>query len=75
MTTEQELDESFDRLAETALRVKKDRDDLLQACKEVRDLIDGYIDIKDGLAGQPTPNDAMRAATLLDLVIRRAEAA
>lgn len=43
-----------------------ERTKILSTLHEVRDLIDGYIDIKDGLAGQPVANDAMQAAQLID---------
>lgn len=37
---------------------------------EVRDLIDGYVDVVDGDYGQPAPNDAMRAVQLIDEVAK-----
>ena len=33
---------------------------------EVRELIEGYMDTKDGPDGQPVANNAMRAAQIID---------
>lgn len=38
---------------------------LRAALEEVRDLIDGYVDVRDGADG-PLPNDAMRAQQVID---------
>jgi hypothetical protein len=46
---------------------------LLETLREVRELIDGYQDVKDGPEGQPIPNDAMKAVQLLDAAIEEAE--
>ena len=40
--------------------------DLADACE----LIDGYVDVKDGPYGTQVPNDAMQARTLLEEVMR-----
>ena len=38
---------------------------ILDTLHEVRDLIEGYVDIKDGISG-PVANDAMKATQLID---------
>ena len=40
--------------------------DLRFALMDVRELIDGYVDIVDGPEGTQLPNDAMRAMQLID---------
>lgn len=36
------------------------------ALREVRDLLDGYVDVTDGDYGQPAPNKAMQAQQAID---------
>lgn len=47
---------------------------LIEALREVRELIDGYVDVRDAGAMGPLPNDAMRAQQIIDAAIARAEA-
>lgn len=42
--------------------------ELLAVLEEVRELIDGYIDVKDGDHG-PVPNNAMKAAQMLESTV------
>jgi len=56
-----------------AARLEENRR-LNEALDEVRDLIDGYVDVVDGDYGQPRPNKAMRAVQIIDSV-REARAA
>lgn len=42
--------------------------ELLAVLEEIRELIDGYIDVKDGDHG-PVPNNAMKAAQMLDATV------
>ena len=37
--------------------------------EEVRELIDGYVDVVDGEDGQPRANKAMRAVQIIDEVL------
>lgn len=37
---------------------------------DVGDLIDDYVDIRDGAEGQQLPNDAMKALQIIDEVLR-----
>lgn len=53
------------------LRIEAAAPDLLEALEEVRELIDGYVDIRDGESG-PLPNDAMRAQQVIDAVLAKA---
>jgi hypothetical protein len=47
---------------------------LAQTLIEVRNLIEGYVDIKDNPnGGQPLPNNAMRAVKFIDGALRVAE--
>jgi hypothetical protein len=39
---------------------------LVETLREVRELIDGYVDVRDGGALGQLPNDAMRAQQLID---------
>jgi hypothetical protein len=43
MTTAQQLSDSFDSMAQTALRVKAERDELLAACKFALDWVDTWL--------------------------------
>lgn len=64
--TQADLDESLERLTATALRIKADRDDLLDACKAAREV----------LGKQPYhPRDAAADAAfdLCNVAIARAE--
>jgi len=69
--TRKSLEESIDKLSVTALRVKSERDDFLDALHEVRELIEGYVDVNDGDYGEPEANKAMRAVQLIDDVIAK----
>jgi len=42
---------------------------LKDVLSEVRDLIEGYVDVEDGDYGVPNPNKAMRAVQLIDEVL------
>jgi hypothetical protein len=42
---------------------------LVDKLTEARDYIDGYVDVRDA-EGQPVPNNAMRAAQLIDEALR-----
>ena len=55
-------------------RLRDENRRLNEALDEVRDLIDGYVDVVDGDYGQPRPNKAMRAVQIIDAV-REARAA
>ena len=44
--------------------------DLIEVLREIRELIDDYVDIKDGEGG-PMPNNAMRATQLISEALRR----
>ena len=43
----------------------------LDALYEVRDLIEGYVDVSDGDYGQPVANKAMRAVQIIDIALER----
>jgi len=43
---------------------------LVEVLREIRELIDDYVDIKDGEGG-PMPNNAMRATQLISEALRR----
>ena len=45
MTTQQQLNQSFDKLAETALQVKRERDLLLKACQRAYADLDNHYDV------------------------------
>ena len=47
--------------------------ELLEALEEVRELIEGYVDVKDGDYGKPVANKAMQATQLIDEAIAKAE--
>lgn len=64
----EKLDAEFEKLSATALRVKEERDALLEEARNaaanletILDLIDGYVDVEYGDYGQPRANNAMRA--------------
>jgi hypothetical protein len=44
-------------------------DTLKSALYEVRDLIEGYVDVVDGDYGIPAPNKAMKAVQIIDDVL------
>ena len=44
-------------------------EELRYALEDVRELIDGYVDIVDGPEGKQLPNAAMRAMQLIDVVL------
>jgi hypothetical protein len=66
MASTKELGESIDKLGETGMRIKAQRDAAVAALNEVRELIEGYVDVRDGDYGVPEPNDAMRAVQRID---------
>jgi hypothetical protein len=43
--------------------------ELEEALSDVRDLIEGYVDVNDGADGAPIANRAMRAVQLIDQTI------
>lgn len=47
----------------------KQTEPLKDTLSEVRDLIDGYVDVEDGDYGVPKANKAMRAVQLIDGVL------
>ena len=69
MTTVEQLEIAVSRLIESALKVKAERDKFRDALAQVRDLIEGYVDITDGDYGQPRANKAMRAVQVIDEVL------
>jgi len=58
------------RLIADAPKLLEQRDHLLAALDEVMELIEGYVDIRDGDSG-PAPNDAMRAKLIIEDAKRR----
>ena len=64
------LENAVDSLTAAALRVKKERDEFLEALCEVRDLIEGYVDVNDGDYGVPVANKAMRATQRIDEALK-----
>ena len=46
---------------------------LRETLLEIRELLDGYVDTRDGGALGPLPNDAMRAQQLLDKLLASLE--
>ena len=76
MSEHDEVKHSFERarLEIEVDRLRKENRRLNEALDEVRDLIDGYVDVVDGDYGQPRPNKAMRAVQIIDAV-REARAA
>lgn len=72
-TKQPTLEESFESLSRTALRVKAERDEFLEELRNmaanfesISELIDGYVDVEDGDYGQPRANKAMRAKQCAD---------
>jgi hypothetical protein len=59
--------------AMSLVRPVKPSNELLEALYEVRELIEGYVDVKDGDYGVPVPNNAMRAMRVIDAAIEKAE--
>jgi len=55
------------------VQVKEQRDALIDALLEVRDLIEGYVDVSDGDYGVPVANNAMRAVTVIDDAVAKVE--
>jgi hypothetical protein len=45
--------------------------ELRGALEDVRELIEGYVDVVDGDYGQPRPNKAMRAVRVIDAALWR----
>lgn len=68
MTTSAELNASFDKLAKTMLKVKRDRDELLDACVTASHALKSYQH------GNASPDLAIETAALLDATIDRAKA-
>lgn len=64
--------DDFAVLEKTALKVKADRDTLLDAAFEALELIEGYVDVVDGDYGQPRANKAMQAQQILQAAIDKA---
>jgi len=48
MTTAQQLSQSLDQLGSRALRIKEQRDALVDALIGVREMSEGYMDVSDG---------------------------
>lgn len=48
-------------LFDTIAALQSERDALLEALGEIGNLIEGYVDVVDGLDGQPQANNAMKA--------------
>lgn len=44
--------------------------DMAEILEEIRELIEGYVDIRDGESG-PLPNNAMSATQLIDETLAR----
>ena len=44
-------------------------DNLKSVLHEVRDLIEGYVDVIDGDYGVPAPNKAMKAVQIIDDIL------
>jgi hypothetical protein len=68
MTTSAELDAQFVLLKRTALKVKRDRDELLEACRTASHALKSYQH------GNAAPDLAIETAALLDATIDRAQA-
>ncbi len=64
--TIKQMAEEFNNMHAIAIKVKTERDAYREALEEVRELIDGYVDVIDGDYGQPAANKAMRAVQLID---------
>ena len=63
------VDEALKVMNEAKLeiwRLRKANTELSAALSEVRELIQGYVDVVDGDYGQPRPNKAMQATSLID---------
>lgn len=52
-TSEQQLQDSFDSMAKTALRVKRERDALLKACQRAYDELDNHYDVDQPAGERP----------------------
>lgn len=61
MTTSQELHDSIDSLTRTALKVKRDRDQLLTACKRLLKFTDELCDDVDVSKHYPSAEFARKA--------------
>jgi len=68
MTTSAELNANFDKLQTIALKVKRDRDELLYACQTASHALKSYQ------YGNASPDLAIETAALLDATIARAKA-
>jgi len=69
---ESTLMRDIEALEKVALKVKADRDALLDAAFEALELIEGYVDVVDGPYGQPAANKAMRAQMILQDAVDQA---
>jgi len=47
----------------------RERNALADALEEIREFLDGYVDIVDGDDGQPKPNMAMRVTMMIDAAL------
>jgi hypothetical protein len=52
MTSEKELQDAFDKMAATAMKVKRDRDALLEACRTAWYVLDDVYDVDEPAPGQ-----------------------
>jgi len=66
MSTVDEAVKVMEQAKQEIFRLRATNDQLVDILEEVRDLIEGYVDVSDGDYGQPVPNKAMRAVQLID---------
>ena len=67
MTTRKAIDESFDRLAGTALKVKVERDELFEAC------IAAYRALYSYECGNSSPDLAKETVEYLEKIIKKVQ--
>jgi hypothetical protein len=70
MTTIQQLNDSFDRMSQAALRVKRERDELLKACQRAYEELDNHYDVDRGT--DYTKEYPFNGAGVLMSVLKRA---
>jgi hypothetical protein len=69
-TSAQQLNDSFDRFAETVLRVKRERDELLKACQRAYEELDNHYEVDRGT--DYTKEYPFNGAGVLMSVLKRA---
>jgi hypothetical protein len=73
LNTFTETTHALEGLIKTFLKLREQRENLLEVLQDVREFLDGQIDVVDGDYGEPAPNKAMRLAQRIDEALGEVE--